>query len=77
MFAEPPVHSLPWYFGVAVFGVWAAAAAGFTVLVRRRLRDRAQRRRDSQRRRSRRPPTPPAPIRDDRALGSGGDLERF
>jgi hypothetical protein len=76
--AEAPVHSLPWYFGVVVFGAWAAAAAGFTLLVRRRLRAQAQRRRDRRDRQSRRrPTTPPGPVRDDRSLGSGDDLERL
>jgi hypothetical protein len=71
--AVAPVHSLPWYFGGAVFAVWAAAAIGFTLLVRRRLRAKAEQRRDSQRRRNSRSPS--APIRDDRSLGSGGDVE--
>ncbi|MDQ6616719.1 MAG: hypothetical protein M3083_18735 [Actinomycetota bacterium] len=46
-----PVHSLPWYFGATAFGIWAAAVVGLTILVRRRLKARAQRRRASQRRR--------------------------
>jgi hypothetical protein len=69
------VHSLPWYFGATAFGIWAAAAFGFTILVRRRLRARAERRRHRQR--PGRARTTSNPIRDDRSLGSGGDLERW
>ncbi|MDQ1391705.1 MAG: hypothetical protein QOF30_682 [Acidimicrobiaceae bacterium] len=75
MLAAAPVHSLPWYFGLTAFGIWAAAAFGFTLLVRRRIRARAERRRESQR--TRRPRSPAEPVRDDRSLGSGGDLERW
>jgi hypothetical protein len=71
--ADTLVHSLPWYFGVAVFAVWAAAAAGFTVLFRRLLRARADRRHAIQN--PRHPRNPPPPIRDDRSLPPGGDLE--
>jgi hypothetical protein len=74
LFAEAPVHSLPWYFGVCVFAVWCAAALGFVVLVRRRLRARAERRRDRRRPRGRRSS---GPVRDDRSLGSGTDVERW
>ncbi|MDQ1368997.1 MAG: hypothetical protein QOF20_1350 [Acidimicrobiaceae bacterium] len=74
MLAAAPVHSLPWYFGLAAFGIWAAAAFGFTLLVRRRMKARAERRRESQR--PRRRTAAPGPIRDDRSLGSGGDFER-
>jgi hypothetical protein len=70
-----PVHSLPWYFGAIAFGIWAAAAVGFTILVRRRLKARAARRRDSRRPGRRTSASPP--IRDDRSLGSSGDLERW
>ena len=73
MLAEALVHSLPWYFGAVAFGFWAAAIFGFTLLVRRRLRAKAQLRRD--RRRGPRRPSPPAAVRDDRSLGSGTDLE--
>jgi len=55
-----PVHELPWYFGATAFGIWAAAATGFTLLLRRRIKAKAERRRNMSRR---------APGRDDRALG--------
>jgi hypothetical protein len=73
MLTVAPVHSLPWYFGVAVFALWAAVMFGFTLLVRRRLRAKAERRRDL--RRPRRRASTAAPIRDDRSLGPGTDLE--
>jgi hypothetical protein len=74
LLAEPPVHSLPWYFGAVAFGIWAAAAVGFALIVRRRLRARAERRRDLER--SRRGSSPPRPaVRDDRSLGSSSDIE--
>jgi hypothetical protein len=60
MLAVAPVHELPWYFGATAFGIWAAAAAGFTLLLRRRIKAKAERRRSQSRR---------APGRDDRALG--------
>lgn len=75
MLAVAPVHSLPWYFGVAVFAFWAAAMFGFTLLVRRHLRAKAQRRREL--RRPRRRPSPSGTIRDDRSLGPGTDLESW
>jgi hypothetical protein len=71
--AVAPVHSLPWYLGAAAFAIWAGAAFGFTLLVRRRVKAQAERRRDLHR--SRRRPPPPGPVRDDRSLGSGADLE--
>lgn len=73
MLAVAPVHSLPWYFGVALFAFWSAAVFGFTLLVRRRLRAKAERRRDL--RRPRRRSSPSGPVRDDRSLGPGRDLE--
>jgi hypothetical protein len=68
--ALAPVHSLPWYFGAIAFGIWAAAAAGFILLVRRRIRAKAERRRDQRQGRSRR-----APLGDDHALGTGTEIE--
>ncbi len=68
--ALAPVHSLPWYFGAIAFGIWAAAAAGFVILVRRRIRAKAERRRDERQGRPRR-----APAGDDRALGSSTEIE--
>lgn len=62
MHAVAPVHELPWYFGATAFGIWAAAASGFAILLRRRIRARAERRRDLSRRAR-------APGRDDRAIG--------
>lgn len=44
--ATTPMHALPWYFGLSVFGVWAAAAVALGLLVRRRIRARADRRAD-------------------------------
>ncbi len=76
MLAEAPIHQLPWYFGAAVFAPWPAAAFGFLVIVRRRLRARAERRRDDLR--SRRRPSSSSgsePIPDDRSLGTGTDIE--
>jgi len=73
--ADAPVHALPWYFGAALFAVWAAALVGLGVLFRRRMRARAERRAES--RRPGRTQKPSGPIRDDRSLGSGGDLEPF
>ena len=71
--ADNTMHTLPWYFGVAVFIFWVAAAGALAVLFRRRLRARAERRREGGRGsgRSGRPP-----VRDDRSLESGKDLER-
>ena len=40
-------HSLPWYFGVAVFVVWAGLMVALGYLVRRRLRGPAERRASS------------------------------
>ncbi|HEX3541817.1 MAG TPA: hypothetical protein VHT75_15395 [Acidimicrobiales bacterium] len=71
MLGLAPVHSLPWYFGVAAFAVWAAAFVGIALITRQRLRARAEGRRDHQRRRS-----AGRHIRDDRSLGSGTDIER-
>ncbi len=73
--ADAPMHALPWYFGAAVFVVWAAAAFGFTLLFRRRMRARAERRRDSQY--SRGTTKPSGPVRDDRSIGPGTDVERW
>lgn len=74
-----PTHSLPWYFGAAVFAVWAAAAAGIALLFRRRLRARAARREyEEQFRRRRKPFTQkPSGVRDDRSIGTGTDIERW
>lgn len=74
-----PTHSLPWYFGVAVFAVWAAAAVGICLLFRRRLRARAARREyEAQFRRRRKPFTKkPSGVRDDRSIGTGTDIERW
>jgi membrane protein implicated in regulation of membrane protease activity len=70
------VHALPWYFGFAVFVVWAGAALGFTLLFRRRMRARADRRlHEADRSRAPRHTPPTGPIRDDRSLGSGGDIQ--
>ena len=74
LFAEAPVHSLPWYFGVCLFAVWVAAALGFVVLVCRRLRVRAERRMDRERPRGRRN-SASWPVRDDRSVGPGTDVE--
>jgi hypothetical protein len=68
--ALAPVHSLPWYFGAIAFGIWAAAAAGFVILVRRRIKAKAERRRDERRGRPRR-----APLADDLALGTSTEIE--
>ncbi len=75
MLAVAPVHSLPWYFGVVLFAFWATAMFGLTLLVRRRLRAKAERRRDLRRHQKRTYPS--GPIRDDRSLGPGTDLERW
>jgi hypothetical protein len=70
LLALAPVHSLPWYFGAIAFGIWAAAAAGFVILVKRRIRAKAERRRDERHGRPRR-----APLADDVALGTGTEIE--
>ena len=70
--ADQPMHTLPWYFGGAVFAFWVAAAAGFALLFRRLMRARAERRRDGRRGQAGRDRPP---IRDDRSLESGKDLE--
>jgi hypothetical protein len=60
-------HSLPWYFGVAVFAAWAALLVALVFLVRRRLRARAGRLASRGRRAS--------DVPDDRSVGPGNDLE--
>lgn len=72
MLAEAPLHALPWYFGLAFFSAWAAAALGMALLVRRRLKARAERRMAVQRR-----VTFDEPLAEDRLLGPGGDVERW
>jgi hypothetical protein len=70
LLALAPVHSLPWYFGAIAFGIWAAAAAGFVILVRRRIRAKAE----TPARRA--PwPAPAQPLADDVALGTGTEIE--
>jgi hypothetical protein len=73
-----PTHALPWYFGAAVFGVWAAAAVGIGLLFRRRMRARAERR--EYERKNRKPrkeyTQKPSGVRDDRSIGPGTDIER-
>ena len=76
LLAEAPVHSLPWYFGVCLVAVWVAAASGFVILMRRRLRARAERRRNQQRPRGRRS-SRPWPVPDDRSVGPGTDVEQW
>lgn len=73
MLGQTPVHSLPWYFGVVAFGVWAAAFVGIALITRRRLRARAERRRQYQR--GRRSAGMRREVPDDRSLGSGTDIE--
>jgi hypothetical protein len=63
-------RSLPWYFGVAVFVIWAALIVALGYLVRRRMRAWAERRAMG-RRAGRRPPLAP----DDRSIGPGTDVE--
>jgi hypothetical protein len=63
-------HVLPWYFGVAVFGVWAAVLLALAYLLRHRMHARAKRRALSRR------AAPEGPeIADDRSLGPGTDVE--
>ncbi len=68
--ATTPMHALPWYFGVSVFVVWAAAAVALGLLVRRRMRARVDRRQAVRHARADRR------VRDDRSLGSGADIEQ-
>ncbi len=72
MLALAPVRSLPWYFGATAFAIWATAAFGFTLLIRRLLRARAERRRITRRRSSR-----PGEAGDDRSLAPGADIKRW
>jgi hypothetical protein len=65
--AETLMRSLPWYFGAAVFAVWGTAATAMFLLLRRRIKARADRRPAS--------PSPRRPARDDRSLGPGTDIE--
>lgn len=76
--ADPQMHALPWYFGAAVFAVWAVATVVVVLLARRRLKARAERRRDERDGRPRpRTPRYTGPIRDDRSVGPGTDLDRW
>ena len=61
----PLAHHLPWYFGVALAVVWAVVVVAAGLLAYRRWHGRAGRRAQS----------PSAPVRDDRSLGPGDDLE--
>jgi hypothetical protein len=61
--------SLPWYFGVAVFGAWAALIVILGFLVRRRAQVRAERRAEVRRGQHR------TATREGRALGPGTDVE--
>jgi hypothetical protein len=63
-------HSLPWYFGVAVVGVWATLIVALLALFRYTRRARAERRALERRDRQ-----PPPVIPDDRSIGPGSDLE--
>ncbi len=72
MLAVAPVgfdHSLPWYFGAAVFAAWAAVMIALVYLIRRRVRALASRRTAG------RPSNPPSAVRDDHAIGPGTDIE--
>lgn len=69
MLGEAIPHTLPWYFGAAALVLWLAAVGGVVVVLRIRLRGRAERRRRPAPRSERRHPP------DDRALGPGTDVE--
>jgi len=61
-------RSLPWYFGVTVFVLWAAVIVALGYLVRRRMRARAERRAGL--RAGAKPIIP-----DGRSIGPGTDVE--
>jgi hypothetical protein len=63
-------HVLPWYFGVAAFGAWAAVLLALAYLLRHRMHARAERRALARRA----APGDPV-IADDRSLGPGTDVE--
>jgi hypothetical protein len=63
-------HSLPWYFGLTLFLIWLAAMIVLALLIRHRLKARAESRRVGDRRSRHR-------VRDDRSLGPGKDVETW
>jgi hypothetical protein len=64
--SSPLAHHLPWYFGVAMAVIWAAAMAGAGLLAYRRWQGRVTRRRRR---------LDAGSVRDERSLGPGNDLE--
>jgi hypothetical protein len=63
-------HSLPWYFGAFIVAAWLALMVTLFVLVRRRLRSRAERRAWERRGRP-----GGGHVADDRSIGPGSDVE--
>jgi hypothetical protein len=68
MLGDTLPHSLPWYFGLTLFLIWLAAMVALALLIRRRLKAKAESRRVGGRR-------PGDHVRDDHSLGPGKDVE--
>jgi hypothetical protein len=71
LLAETLPHSLPWYFGLSLFLIWVAAMLALALLIRRRMRTRAESRAGRHRGGSGRH------VPGDRSLGPGKDVETW